>query len=230
MHFEEVLRSKLGTLYNLVDEAAFMRFMQAARLVLCMKEQAFSFTGLIFSGFGEDEIFPRLYAFNVSFIVGNRLRYYEDSDRAVAIEHNNPGAVADFAQTDVIRTILTGVDPWLDEVHQNNFKKLFSKFRDDLISNFGRQSPEMKHSLEQIDLEKLTDSYQKMNAQLQHERYIEPLLAAVNTLSKEDLAEMAESLIYLTYLKRRITFAEESVGGPVDVAIISKGRADALGR
>jgi len=34
---------------------------------------------------------------------------------------------------------------------------------------------------------------------------------------------MAESLIYLTYLKRRITFAEESVGGPVDVAIISKG-------
>ncbi len=33
---------------------------------------------------------------------------------------------------------------------------------------------------------------------------------------------MAESLLYLTYLKRRITFAEESVGGPVDVAIISK--------
>ncbi len=46
---------------------------------------------------------------------------------------------------------------------------------------------------------------------------------AVSTLSKEDLAEMAESLIYLTYLKRRITFAQESVGGPVDVAIISKG-------
>jgi hypothetical protein len=30
-------------------------------------------------------------------------------------------------------------------------------------------------------------------------------------------------LIYLTYLKRRITFAEESVGTPVDVALISKG-------
>ena len=45
---------------------------------------------------------------------------------------------------------------------------------------------------------------------------------AVGALSKEDLAEMAESLIYLTYLKRRITFAEESVGGPVDVAVISK--------
>ena len=49
------------------------------------------------------------------------------------------------------------------------------------------------------------------------------MLMAVGTLSKEDLAEMAESLIYLTYLKRRFTFAEESVGGPVDVAVISKG-------
>ena len=29
--------------------------------------------------------------------------------------------------------------------------------------------------------------------------------------------------IYMTYLKRRISFAEGSVGGPVDVAVISKG-------
>ena len=34
---------------------------------------------------------------------------------------------------------------------------------------------------------------------------------------------MAESLVHLTYLKRRFTMAEESVGGPVDVAIITKG-------
>ena len=59
-------------------------------------------------------------------------------------------------------------------------------------------------------------------AEIKRVKYIEPLMNAVGTLSKEDLAEMAESLIYLTYLKRRITFAEESVGGPVDVAIISK--------
>jgi hypothetical protein len=48
-------------------------------------------------------------------------------------------------------------------------------------------------------------------------------MQTVGSLSKEDLAEMAESLVYLTYLKRRISSAEESVGGPVDVAVISKG-------
>ena len=36
------------------------------------------------------------------------------------------------------------------------------------------------------------------------------------------MAEMAESLISLTFLKRRMMSSEETVGGPVDVAIISK--------
>lgn len=62
-----------------------------------------------------------------------------------------------------------------------------------------------------------------MNQQIKNQNYIIPLVNAVSSLSKDDLAEMAESLIYLTYLKRRITFTEESVGGPVDVAVISKG-------
>ena len=48
-------------------------------------------------------------------------------------------------------------------------------------------------------------------------------MASVASLSKEDLAELAESLIYLTYLKRRMSGSEESVGGPIDVAIITKG-------
>ncbi len=72
-------------------------------------------------------------------------------------------------------------------------------------------------------MQAILDEYLTMNNRIKRENHIQPLLDAVGTLSKEDLSEMAESLIYLTYLKRRITFAEESVGGPVDVAVISKG-------
>ena len=50
-----------------------------------------------------------------------------------------------------------------------------------------------------------------------------PTLQALKFLSKEDLAELAESLIYLTFLKRRTTSSLESVGGAIDVAIITKG-------
>ena len=37
------------------------------------------------------------------------------------------------------------------------------------------------------------------------------------------MANLAESLVELTSLIRRMTPKEETVGGPVDVAIVSKG-------
>ncbi len=42
-------------------------------------------------------------------------------------------------------------------------------------------------------------------------------------LPKDELAAMAESLVNLTSFKRRISMDEETVGGPIDVAVISKG-------
>jgi hypothetical protein len=45
----------------------------------------------------------------------------------------------------------------------------------------------------------------------------------VESLQKSDLAEMAEALVNLTSFKRHISKESETVGGPTDVAIISKG-------
>lgn len=49
------------------------------------------------------------------------------------------------------------------------------------------------------------------------------IMSVVRMLPKEELAEMAEALVNLTSLKRRVTPKDETVGGPVDVAVISKG-------
>ncbi|MDC5096393.1 hypothetical protein OHW41_10530, partial [Acinetobacter baumannii] len=45
----------------------------------------------------------------------------------------------------------------------------------------------------------------------------------VSALPKDELAAMAESLVNLTAFKRRISESLETVGGPIDVAVISKG-------
>ena len=45
----------------------------------------------------------------------------------------------------------------------------------------------------------------------------------MESLPKEELAEMAETLVNLTSFKRRVTPEAETVGGPIDVAVISKG-------
>ena len=45
----------------------------------------------------------------------------------------------------------------------------------------------------------------------------------VTVLPKDELVAMAEALVNLTAFKRRITESRETVGGPIDVAVISKG-------
>ena len=42
-------------------------------------------------------------------------------------------------------------------------------------------------------------------------------------MPKEELGGMAEAMVNLTSLKRRVSLDQETVGGPVDIAIISKG-------
>ena len=53
--------------------------------------------------------------------------------------------------------------------------------------------------------------------------HVQPVVSAVADLPKEELAGMAESLVSLTSFKRRVTHDPETVGGPIDVAVISKG-------
>lgn len=192
-------------------------------LILKAKEYISNHTGLVFAGFGEEEIYPQLIPLNVSMVFDNKLRYFVDEPNCASISDLNSGAVRPFAQTDVINTILSGVDPLLDNTYLENFGALFDKYNQLILDAIGDSNPLLTKQIKSLETQKLIAEYSQMNKQIRRENYINPLMNAVSHLSKKDLAEMAESLIYLTYLKRRITNAEESVGGPVDVAIISKG-------
>lgn len=184
-------------------------------------EEKSPFTGLVFAGYGSNEIYPTLNCVNVSFAVDKNLRYHQPTKYSVSEERQS--AIFPFAQTDVIDTILTGSDPNLWNIFTGNFEKFISKYNDLILQTVRGASPELEQRIQDINVKNLVNEFIASIEQVRQNDVINPMLMAVGTLSKEDLAEMAESLIYLTYLKRRFTFAEESVGGPVDVAVISKG-------
>lgn len=207
----------------LISSELLAKMKQAVYFILRAKEELSNFTGLIFTGFGEEEIYPQLIPVNISIVIDNRLRFYVNEARAASISNNYSGAVCPFAQTDVIDTILTGIDPTLDNIYLNNFDALFKKYNQAIIDRIGNTNPLLTSQIQNLDTSAIVREFSELNQQIKQENHIVPLMNAVSNLAKEDLSEMAESLIYLTYLKRRITFAEESVGGPVDVAVISKG-------
>lgn len=181
------------------------------------------FSGLVFSGFGNEEYFPGLISINVSIAINNRLRYYQDAAGTIRVTHQNQSAIRPFAQKDVIDTILSGIDPKLANLYFHQFDSFIRKYNETITQHIEADRPELAARVRSIDSSALTAELQRLISAERKKHYIDPLMDAVGTLSKEDLAEMAESLIYLTYLKRRFTFAQESVGGPVDVAIITKG-------
>jgi len=182
-----------------------------------------NYTGLIFAGYGEKEIFPSMLPLKISEVFNNKIRYIFDTDNQVEITHKSGAGLRPFAQRDVIDLILSGVDNQIQSIVYKTFDQFLNKFIELIGKNIEVKDPKLAKQIRGIDSNSILSEFMDEIRKIQLENHIKPLMSTIGTLSKEDLSELAESLIYLTYLKRRMSFSEESVGGPVDVAIITKG-------
>jgi len=179
------------------------------------------YSGIIITGFGEDDVFPKLRSYIIGGIIDYRIRYKLAED--VIISSQNTGAITPFAQVDIISTFLKGIDPFVISNITAGFKTILDTYNVDIENALpvGADTNAIKTIFDTTPA--LMDKFKEIINVVCNERNLFPILGTIGTLSKEDLAEMAESLIDLTYLKRRVSFEEESVGGPVDVAVITKG-------
>lgn len=184
------------------------------------------YTGLVFVGYGEDEIYPSLYPINISMAIDNNLKYYLDKPNIAVIKEHGPGAIIiPFAQIDVTQTIIRGINPTFQDIIYNVTEKSmvsFSKAITDML-DANPSTATISSAIKGLNLKSMIED---MTSQIKDEMlktYTNPLLNTVVALDKEDMANMAESFISLTSLVRRMQPGEETVGGPVDVAVISKG-------
>ena len=196
--------------------------LKEAFFVYFTHEYYLSQTGLIFTGYGETEIYPNVITVNVSIVIDGYLKYSLEQRKCASISDEKKSSILPFAQTDVIDTILRGISPKLSYLTTQIFNGFIVNFKDE-IKNLPGLPSELKEILENININDYVMHFQQSCEQKIKEENVVPLMQTLASLSKEDLAEMSESLVYLTYLKRRFTMAEESVGGPVDVAVITKG-------
>ena len=94
------------------------------------------------------------------------------------------------------------------------------------IANILAQNPVASSAasvVKNLNFGSVADNITQQITQEMYVTYTNTLLNTVASLDKEDMANMAESFISLTSLVRRMQPSEETVGGPVDVAVISKG-------
>lgn len=178
-------------------------------------------TGLVFAGYGDKEIFPSLESVLIADAFDSKLRYYYGTTEKIT--HAMGGSIVPFAQTDVINMFIKGIDPLIDRTYNAVFQDFLSEFKNEIVKVVEPADQALADKIKAIDISAIAIKFKEKIIEVQRVKQIQPTVDTVAILSKEDLAEMAESLIYLTYLKRRISSEDESVGGPIDVAIITKG-------
>ncbi len=167
-----------------------------------------NFSGVVVAGLGEAEPFPALHIYNVGTICASKLRFVKVDEARV--DRKQPVIVIPFAQSDMIDLFCTGIYPALKER---------------LIEIISQAMPRSKRAIfKRQEAQAIEQHVRKILEKEFVEKYTQPLIGAVEVLSCRDLAKMAEALVSLTAFKARMSVEQqETVGGPIDVATVSKG-------
>ena len=181
-------------------------------------------SGIVFAGFGEEEIFPSLVEVVTDGAIGDVVKAYTKQSRDVGRTGMQMAVVA-FAQAEMVGRFMEGVDRhYLRYLHRYLGRTLHSVAREILETSAPESQLTEGQEADLHDLVKSSlEDFDQAASRVRQERFVQPVLEIVTHLPKEELASMAEALVNLTSLKRRVSMEEESVGGPIDVAVISKG-------
>jgi hypothetical protein len=181
-----------------------------------------SSTGVVVVGYGVKEFFPSLIEIEVHTIANDELVCWIKS--SPSIDRETTAVVSAFAQKEMVSRFMAGIDPIYQGTIEESLEAVLRGYSDEIVKRVsnGKLSAATKRGLNQVRTE-LMASYSEALAKHRKSTYIDGVTRAVANLPLEELAEMAESLVKLTKLKRRVSMETESVGGPIDVAVITRG-------
>lgn len=192
------------------------------------KDVFFNYSGVVIAGFGEEELFPVLHEYYVEGIINNKLKYKLNKVTKIYAEsgeNKHTSAITPFAQQEMVHSVLTGIEPNLEGLIFRNLNEVLNNTLSIVDKEFECEKCAKKEESIKKIIEKSQNELNNMIDFINHIRRIEfinPILEMVDSLPKDELATMAETLVNLTSFKRKITMDTETVGGPIDVAIISK--------
>ena len=180
-------------------------------------------TGVVVAGFGHEELFPTLVSFELYGTIAGRLKFVQTNH--IDIDRNGHRArVLPFAQREMVERFLYGLDEGIEgkvkQFCQSSVPNIANQILDRLDMPEADKAVLREEALaaERGFYEGLAEeSFAAIRQQSEAE--IEDI---VEFMPKPEMARMAEALVNLTSIKRRVSRGMETVGGPIDVAVISQ--------
>lgn len=175
-------------------------------------------TGIVIAGYGEKELFPALEQYECyGVVLGTVIHKRLDKD-CHAITFDVPSVIVPIAQDKMVYTFMFGASvPALVQ-----FADFFGECATDLVDELlkaGQLQPGVDTSAIRADAEGAFRDKSRQYVFKEASR----LRRVIGMLSMKELAELAETFVSIESLKERVTVESESVSGPIDVAVISKG-------
>ncbi len=178
-----------------------------------------SFSGMVVAGFGKSEFFPVLKRYRIGHFYEGHLKILEVD--SVRISEKEPVHVGVYADSDMADLFLRGVSLGALEIILESVFEAGAELVETTIDATGvAQTPELWSKVEKqrddilLKLVERIEGYRSKTSELEE---------ALTHIPKDELASVAASLVNLNSFKKRMSMGVESVGGPVDVAVISKG-------
>lgn len=169
--------------------------------------------GLVFAGFGDEQLLPEMLNFRVEGAVGGRVRLIlQDHAR-----NGEPG-IFSLAQDEGMRAILGGISPERADHEQ----KILSQLRAKILAGVDEALPRSPKAAGRLKAT-IDQEIHAVQKDLQTTRTQPALMSMLRNLPKVEVSQLAEALVQIVVLQRRMSHGPETVGGPVDVALISKG-------
>lgn len=197
-----------------IDEALLGKL---ATLTIYRKYSKFlSTSGVVIAGFGELDLYPGYHEFVCYGFLLDDLVFDEISNEFVSISQTS--YIKPFATTAMVDTFMLGFseDVYLQVAkgYEIKVKALVEEVKKKLnITDI----PDID-SLINKSLSDYQDTWTKAVA----DDHFRPLREVVASLPIDEMANLASTLVMLQSLKEKVTSPTESVGGPIDVAVITK--------
>lgn len=202
------------------------KLLRISALVFCRDVFSSLRSGVVIAGFGESEIYPSVATYDVEGVVDGRIRFRLDKSSCDKMIGGNHARIIPFAQKDMVVSFMEGVSPELRGFISKFLNHSFSRLPELMeLKSFKLPAATIKkiEANFQDKVKQLFKDFQTDLAGVIREGQVDPIMSMVSVLPKDELAAMAEALVNLTAFKRKMSESMETVGGPIDVAVISKG-------
>jgi len=208
-----------------IDPTPKNRLIEIACLVFTANLFPDNVSGVVIAGFGEEDYLPGVVSFDMEGILLGFVKARENDEKSAIIDARNPAAIIPFAQGDMVRLFMEGIEPAFRQKIEHALEDFIAELADALVTSTNataRRESTLRRQVDQAGTAPAKQFFDRLDTH-SAQFHVHPVVSAVANLPKEELAGMAESLVSLTSFKRRVTHDPETVGGPIDVAVISKG-------